>query len=94
VGAILIGVGMLNALIEFVQMIKSEAILKSFLDLVPRKCMVIREGKLQTIEASHLVPGDVVNVRLGDKLPADIRVFSSTDFKVSSHWMLHALAHV
>lgn len=83
IGAILIAVAMMNAMIDFVQEIKSAAMLKSFLDLVPRKTMVVRDKQLISIEASQLVPGDVVFVRMGDKNPADIRVFWSVDFKVS-----------
>jgi sodium/potassium-transporting ATPase subunit alpha len=82
IGAILIGVAMMNALIDFVQEIKSAAMLKSFLDLVPRKTMVIRDKQLISVQASELVPGDVVFVRMGDKNPADILVFWSVDFKV------------
>ena len=46
--------------------------------------MCLRDGKLAQIEASHLVPGDVVFVRMGDKNPADILVFSSSDCKVDN----------
>ncbi len=78
----LISVAVINATIEFVQAQKSEAILKSFLDLMPRKCMVIRDSKLETLPASELVLGDVVNIRMGDKLPADVLVFWASEFKV------------
>jgi sodium/potassium-transporting ATPase subunit alpha len=70
---------MINALIDFVQEQKSQKIMKSFMNMVPRKCMVMRDGKIQSAEASSLVPGDVVQVRMGDKMPADILVFASTD---------------
>ena len=46
--------------------------------------MCLRDGKLAQLEASHLVPGDVVFVRMGDKTPADILVFSSSDCKVDN----------
>lgn len=74
----------LNAFIEFYQEQKSQKILESFLDLVPKKCFAIREHQLLNILAKELVPGDVVYVRMGDKTPADILVFSSSDFKVPS----------
>ncbi|KAI3658585.1 hypothetical protein MP638_006256 [Amoeboaphelidium occidentale] len=84
VGAVLVGVALINALIEFVQEIKSHSILKSFMDMVPRNCMVVRESKLVSIPAADLVPGDVVFCRMGDKMPADIRVFWSSEFKVDN----------
>ncbi|CAG8467720.1 18245_t:CDS:2 [Acaulospora morrowiae] len=83
-GAILIGVAFLNALIEFYQQQKSAAILESFLNMIPQKCHVIREGKLMQIQASNLVCGDVVFVRMGDKVPADLFVFFANDMKVDN----------
>ena len=43
------------------------------------KAKVVRDGKIQTIEASELVPGDVVIVRLGDIAPADVKIIGSDD---------------
>jgi sodium/potassium-transporting ATPase subunit alpha len=52
--------------------------------MIPAKCMCIRDGKLAQIEASSLVPGDVVYVRMGDKTPADLLVFGGADCKVDN----------
>src|ERR1700743_3512627 len=70
-GAILIGVAFLNAFIEFYQLQKSEAILNSFLALIPPTCRVVRDGSIVTMPAANLVLGDVVLLRMGDKTPAD-----------------------
>ena len=59
-GGILIGVAFLNAFIEFYQLQKSEAILASFLAMIPPSCRVLRDGTLQNIPAANLVKGDVV----------------------------------
>ncbi|KAK4186973.1 putative type IIC NA+/K+/H+-transporting ATPase [Podospora australis] len=83
-GAILIAVANINAFIEFYQQSKSQALLDSFLSMIPAKCMCIRDGKLSQIEAASLVPGDVVFVRMGDKTPADILVYSASDCKVDN----------
>src|SRR3569833_30771 len=83
-GAILIVVAHLNAFIEFYQQQKSQALLESFLNMIPAKCMCIRDGKLIHMDAASLVVGDVVFIRMGDKTPADIMVFSSTDCKVDN----------
>ena len=61
-GGILIGVAFLNALIEFYQLQKSEAILASFLAMIPPSCRVVRDGALVTVPAADLVKGDVVLV--------------------------------
>jgi sodium/potassium-transporting ATPase subunit alpha len=59
-GAILIAVAFLNAGIDYYQIQKSEAILASFLAMIPPACRVVRDGTLQTIPAADLVKGDVV----------------------------------
>ena len=52
--------------------------------MIPAKCMCVRDGKLAQREASSLVPGDVVFIRMGDKTPADILVFSASDCQVDN----------
>ncbi|KAJ3080309.1 hypothetical protein HK102_003144, partial [Quaeritorhiza haematococci] len=84
VGAILLAVALMNAFIEFYQLQKSAAILESFMNMIPAKCNAIREGQQKQMPAAELVPGDVVFTRLGDKVPADIYVFSASDFKVDN----------
>ncbi|EJD00183.1 aminophospholipid-transporting P-type ATPase [Fomitiporia mediterranea MF3/22] len=83
-GGILIGVAFLNAFIWFYQLQKSAAILDSFLAMIPPTCRVMREGSLRTIPASELVKGDIVLIRLGDKTPADLYLFSSTELLVDN----------
>ncbi len=68
VGAVLVVVAFANASIEFAQEQKSAALLSGFMDLLPRKCSVIRNQQLVSIPASDLVPGDVVAIRMGDKV--------------------------
>ncbi|RPD59319.1 aminophospholipid-transporting P-type ATPase [Lentinus tigrinus ALCF2SS1-7] len=83
-GGILIGVAFLNALIEFYQLQKSEAILASFLAMIPPSCRVVRDGALITVPAADLVKGDIVLVRSGDKTPADLILFAASDLKVDN----------
>ncbi|KAI0823899.1 aminophospholipid-transporting P-type ATPase [Trametes gibbosa] len=83
-GGILIGVAFLNALIEFYQLQKSEAILASFLAMIPPSSRVVRDGALTTVPAADLVKGDIVLVRSGDKTPADLVIFSASDLKVDN----------
>ncbi|KAJ4475627.1 aminophospholipid-transporting P-type ATPase [Lentinula aciculospora] len=83
-GGILIAVAFLNAFIDWYQVQKSEAILASFLAMIPPSCRVLRDATIQTIPAADLVTGDVVLLRVGDKTPADMIVFSATDLKVDN----------
>jgi sodium/potassium-transporting ATPase subunit alpha len=52
--------------------------------MIPSKCNVIRHGLSRQIPAAELVPGDIVFIRMGDKIPADILIFSCTDLKVDN----------
>ena len=74
----------MNAGIQYYQMQKSASILESFLNMIPQQCYVLREGKLLQIEASNLVPGDVILVKMGDKVPADLFIFAAVDLKVDN----------
>lgn len=76
-GGILIAVAFLNAFIEFYQLQKSEAILASFLAMIPPSCRVVRDGTLTSIPAQDLVKGDIVLVvRLLDSSKFRLRRFS------------------
>ncbi|KAG2020923.1 calcium-transporting ATPase [Coprinopsis cinerea AmutBmut pab1-1] len=83
-GAILLFVAFLNAGIDFYQIQKSEAILASFLAMIPPTCRVVRGGVLTPLPAAQLVKGDIVLLRTGDKTPADMILFSANDLKVDN----------
>ncbi|KAJ2315026.1 hypothetical protein H4R23_000298 [Coemansia sp. Cherry 401B] len=83
-GAILIGVAFLNAAIEWYQQRKSENTLAALLQMIPPKTHVIRERKLESIQSADVVVGDVLFLRMGDKIPADCYVFAGTDLKVDN----------
>lgn len=51
--------------------------------MIPPHCHVLRDGKLSQIPAETLVKGDIVLIRMGDKTPADMIIFASTDLKVN-----------
>ena len=59
-GGILILVAFINASIDFYQIQKSEAILASFLAMIPPSCRVVRDGTIANIAAADLVKGDLV----------------------------------
>ena len=48
-----------------------------------QETVVLRDGKLGTLPVEKLVLGDIVSVKFGDRLPADIRIITSAGFKVS-----------
>ena len=63
---------------------KSSRIMDSFKNLVPQEAHVMRGGERYTINAEQVVVGDVIFVKGGDRVPADIRVVEARGFKVSS----------
>ncbi|PLW24468.1 hypothetical protein PCANC_26441, partial [Puccinia coronata f. sp. avenae] len=83
-GAILIAVAFLNAFIEWYQGQKADAILASFLSMMPPSCKIVRGGEISSIPAQELVKGDVVFIKMGDKVPADLVLFSASDVKVDN----------
>ncbi|KAJ3068509.1 hypothetical protein HDU98_008343 [Podochytrium sp. JEL0797] len=84
IGIIVIAVAFMNAFIEFWQLLASEKALAGFMNMIPSKSQAIRNGNLKNLPAADLVLGDIVFVRMGDKVPADIYVIWSTDFKVDN----------
>lgn len=80
---ILIIVGV-NAIIGFVQEFKAEKVLDSIKKLTTDKTQVIRDGKKQEVDAQLIVPGDLVFVTAGDRVPADGYLVESYDLKVNS----------
>ncbi|XP_047567292.1 calcium-transporting ATPase type 2C member 2 [Lutra lutra] len=68
--------------VAFIQEYRSEKSLEELTKLVPPECKCIREGKLQHLLARDLVPGDIVSLSIGDRIPADIRLTEVTDLLV------------
>ena len=62
------------ATVAFVQEWRSEESLEALNKLVPYYSTVIRGGVPQTVSASELVPGDIVRLQSGDRVPADVRL--------------------
>ncbi|RKO90783.1 hypothetical protein BDK51DRAFT_23684 [Blyttiomyces helicus] len=81
-GAILIGVAFINAGIEFYELQKIAAILSSFNSMIPANADVIRAGVQMTLPARDVVVGDVVVVKAGSKISADLVLFAAADCQV------------
>uniref|UniRef100_A0A8C5WIC7 Calcium-transporting ATPase n=1 Tax=Leptobrachium leishanense TaxID=445787 RepID=A0A8C5WIC7_9ANUR len=68
--------------VAFVQEYRSEKSLEELNKLVPPECNCVRDGKLQHLLARELVPGDLVCLTVGDRVPADVRLIETTDLLV------------
>jgi sodium/potassium-transporting ATPase subunit alpha len=83
-GIVLTTVVVVTGIFSYYQESKSSKIMESFKNLVPQYALAIRDGKKQTIKAEELTVGDVVEVKFGDRIPADIRVIQARGFKVDN----------
>lgn len=83
-GLVLAIVVIITAVFSYYQESKSSKIMESFKNMVPQYAMVIRDGKKLTIPAEEVVVGDLVEVKGGDRIPADIRVITAQSFKVDN----------
>ena len=54
------------------------------MNLIPAKCNVVRNGAIVSVPAIELVYGDIVYIRSGDKIPADVCLFQCTELKVDN----------
>ncbi len=72
----------LNAVIGFVQENRAEASLEALRSMLVTRARVRRDGLLHSIDARELVPGDVVLVEAGDRIPADGRLLASVALEV------------
>ncbi len=79
---VILAVVIINALIGFIQEGKAERALESIREMLSLEAVVVRDGEKKTIEADELVPGDVVFLKSGDKVPADVRLAKAKDFRV------------
>lgn len=70
---VLLGVVFANAIVGYIQEGKAEKALAALARMVITECTVKREGLVQRIDAVDLVPGDVVLLQSGDRVPADLR---------------------
>jgi magnesium-transporting ATPase (P-type) len=74
---VIFGVVLINAIIGFVQEGKAEKALESIRSMLSPKANVIRDGHQVSINAQELVPGDIVALQAGDRVPADCRIVHS-----------------
>ena len=72
IGALLL----INAFIEFVQSNKADNAIAKLKAGLAQKAKVLRDGDWKEIEARELVPGDMIRIRLGDIIPADVKLLS------------------
>lgn len=80
--SVIAGVVFINAVIGFVQEMNALKAIRALSHAVPFHAMVLREGVRQQVDAHGLVPGDIVFLQPGDKVPADLRLIQVKGLQV------------
>ena len=79
---IIIAIVVLNAIMGVIQETKAEKSIEALQKMTPRKTKVIREGKIQEVNAEDLVPGDITILEAGNYVPADSRIIEAHNLKI------------
>lgn len=72
----------LNALIGFIQEFRAERAMAALKRMAEASAQVLRDGRVETVNASELVPGDAVLLEAGNVVPADLRIVETTRLKI------------
>ncbi len=80
--SVIIGVVVINAIIGFIQEGKAEKAMDAIRRMLSPEATVLREGRREVIAAEALVPGDIVLLQSGDKVPADLRLLSVKNLRI------------
>lgn len=83
-GIAIVAVIFINAIFTFIQEYRTEKAIEELRKMLPFKVAVIREGMECEIDAGELVPGDLVLLREGDKVPADARIVQTSRLTVNN----------
>jgi magnesium-transporting ATPase (P-type) len=79
---VIIAVAVINALIGFIQEGRAETALAGIRGMLSADASVRRDGGWTTVPAAQLVPGDVIRLAPGDKVPADVRLFQAFQLRI------------
>ncbi|MBR3162655.1 MAG: calcium-translocating P-type ATPase, PMCA-type [Clostridia bacterium] len=79
---IIIAIVVFNAIMGLIQEEKAEKSIEALKQMTPQLAKVIRDGKVEHINAEELVPGDVVILEAGNNVPADCRIIESNNLKI------------
>ena len=80
---IILAVVLINAVIGYVQESRAEKAIEALSQAMTTEATVIRAGNKTRVPASDLVPGDIVILQVGDKVPADMRLLHTRDLQVA-----------
>ncbi|AOW93735.1 carbonate dehydratase [Rhodococcus sp. WMMA185] len=77
--SVIFAVVIVNAIVGFVQESRAEAALEGLRALIRTEARVVRDGEVRSVPSERVVPGDLVVVEAGDRVPADMRMITLTE---------------
>jgi magnesium-transporting ATPase (P-type) len=80
--SVILAVVLVNAIIGYLQEGRAEQALAAISGLLAQQAAVLRDGHRQTLPVEQLVPGDIVLLEAGDKVPADLRLLRAHELKI------------
>lgn len=75
---------LINAVFSFWQEFKAEKATEALKKMMPRRARIVRNGDTIEVEASQLIPGDVLFLQEGDSISADARLFEEFDLRTNN----------
>ncbi len=78
----ILAIVVLNGILGFIQEWRAELAMEALQKMLSPRCRVYRQGHDHEIDAVDLVPGDIVILEIGDKVPADLRIFEALNVKI------------
>ncbi|KAG7204797.1 hypothetical protein KM043_005204 [Ampulex compressa] len=83
-GVIIVIICLISGIFAYIQESKNTKVMESFKKMVPTFATVIRDGEKLRLATEEIVLGDLVEIKLGDKIPADIRVIECCGLRVEN----------
>jgi Ca2+-transporting ATPase len=80
--AAILAIVVLNGVLGFVQEYRAEKSLKALREMAAPKASVVRDGREKVVDTRDVVPGDLVRLRAGDRVPADLRLVDEYNLQV------------
>ncbi len=81
-GMVVLAVVVVNSIIGFIQEYRAGKAIEALSSMVPENATVIRNGNIITVPVIEIVPGDIVQVAAGDRIPADMRIIQQKNLQV------------
>ncbi len=81
-GLVVLAVVVVNSIIGFIQEFKAGKAIEALSNMVPENATALRDGNIVTIPVSEIVPGDIVQLAAGDRIPADMRLIQQKNLQV------------